>query len=402
MRRLLIALAVLVVAVVAIVLVTSRGGDEPTGDTQRGLPGLPLRGSLARDKKAIDSAVAEWREDVAEDAEEEDDDADADERLRRALSPKPDDDIAVLWIGRTDERQEIAVLEHRGLLVLMRRPSAERGWFISARRVELAQDTRGALPLAVGDAVIVPERGDWRFVNASQGVGYEDRGDGLFWADGGIASDGFLVPTQPRGDRIAVYVTGIGPRVIREDAYPRFADALDGGYGRAVWQATRRTAETQEDERDELYADDAPAISVLWTGELPGQSRAALVLDGDGYAPRQAAALGYGEVPRPDDAEERDEGGAVSLGIGRTSDLIRTPDTFAAAAYTAFDDVPYLVLAGAGAVETLHALIGDQEVRRRGPLAVIDARRYEENLRADTVVFGRSASGNVIAPLLQR
>lgn len=403
MRRFLVGLAVLAIAIVAVVLVTSRGDEEAEGETERGRPGFSLRGSLKDDDAAIDAAVAEWREEIAEDEDEDDDGKDAGQRLREALEPEPDEDITVVWIGRADERQEIAILEHRGLAVLLRRRSAEDNWFISAQRVQDEQDTRGTLPVAVGDAIVVPDGGQWRFVNASYGSGYADTGDGLFWSTSGIDSDGFLIPTRPGADRIPVYVSGIGARVIRRDGYERFEQSLQDGYARAVWQAARDTTQRLEDEREEQpYPDDAPALSVLWTGRLPGWSRAALVLHGDQYDPLMAASLGYGEVPQADDAEERDEGGASSLGTGRTGDLIRTPDTFAAVAWTVLDDLPYLVLAGAGDVSTLHAFVGKEELRRRGPLAVVDGRRFDPKLRPDTVGFGRSASGNVVAPLQRR
>ena len=84
MRRLLIGLVFLTFVVIAVVFVTSRGDDEPKGETERGAPGFPLRGSLAGDTEAIDTAVAEWREETAEDAKEaeEDDDDDDDAETR--------------------------------------------------------------------------------------------------------------------------------------------------------------------------------------------------------------------------------------------------------------------------------------------------------------------------------
>ena len=50
-------------------------------------------------------------------------------------------------------------------------------------------------------------------------------------------------------------------------------------------------------------------------------------------------------------------------------------------------------------MKTLHALVGTQEVDRKGPLAIIDARRFDERARPDSVFFGRTAKGDVVAPL---
>ena len=290
----------------------------------------------------------------------------------------------------------------RGLLAQLRRPSADRSWFLDDERYPVEQDTRGNLPLGVGEAVVVPRGTDWRFVNASYGQGYVEAGDGLYRNAGGINSDGFLLPQRSGADRVPVYATGIGARVVRRDAYERFTAALDDGYARAIWLAARNTSSTLEERSDEAFADDAPALSVTWTGEVPGQEHAAVVVQGDDAAPRLAVALGYGETPRPEDATQEEEGNSISFGSARTPDFIREPDTFAAGAYTAFDNVPYLILAGGGPVETVHALVGKEEVSRKTPLAVIDARRFAPNTEVDTVVFGRTASGYAVAPLQQR
>jgi hypothetical protein len=58
-----------------------------------------------------------------------------------------------------------------------------------------------------------------------------------------------------------------------------------------------------------------------------------------------------------------------------------------------------LVLAAAGDVETAHALVGAQEVSRKGPIVVIDARRFDDGV--ETGFFGRTTDGAVVAPLRQ-
>ena len=60
------------------------------------------------------------------------------------------------------------------------------------------------------------------------------------------------------------------------------------------------------------------------------------------------------------------------------------------------------MLAGAGEVKTLHALVGPDGVRRTAPLAVIDARRFATEGGVDTVTFGRTADGEVVTPLQTR
>ena len=51
-------------------------------------------------------------------------------------------------------------------------------------------------------------------------------------------------------------------------------------------------------------------------------------------------------------------------------------------------------------VDTVHALVGDREITRRGPVAVLDARAFgEPGERPDTVIYARTAEGEVVAPL---
>ena len=104
--------------------------------------------------------------------------------------------------------------------------------------------------------------------------------------------------------------------------------------------------------------------------------------------------VGYGD--RPARSEDKDEG-TIRLGTAGRPPYGGDPNTFAAGAFTTFDNFPYLVLAGAGAVKTLHALVGKDEIDRKGPLAIIDARRFDEKTRPDSVFFGRTADGAVVA-----
>ena len=397
MRRLLIGLAVLVLAVIAIVLIASRG-EEPTGETERGSRGFPLRGSLADDAEAIDSAVAAWREEVAEDEAEEDDDGeDPDARARTARRPDPDDDIAVLWIGRVED-EDVAILQSQGGLLAQLTRREDRGsWFVGAERVRTENDFPGNVPIGVGDAVLTPASNEWRFVDAGYSGEYEDAGDGLLWSGSGNP-DGFVLPRRASSDGVPIYVTGVGGRLVRPEAYEAFTQALEQGYERAVYLAAERAAGDVSGDEEQLADDDPPALSVEWTGEVPGYEHAALVLQGDAFD-RRAAVLGYGD--QPERSEDKDEG-TVGLGTASRRRDVDTGDTFAAAAYGTLEDFPYLFLAGGGAVETVHALIGTEEIRRKAPLAVIDARRFDPKDEPDTVAFGRTASGSVVAPLRQR
>ncbi|MDA0171385.1 hypothetical protein OJ998_19960 [Solirubrobacter taibaiensis] len=400
MRRLLIGLVLLTAVCIVAVFIAARGDDDPKGDTERGAPGFPLRGSLAGDTEAIDSAVAAWREETAEDAEEEAEDEDEEDddatRERHARRPDAGDDVAVLWIGRVDEREEVAILESQaGLLAALTRRDSSAGWFVRSERLRGEDDFRGSVPIGVGDAIVTPARNEWRYVDAGYSSSYQDVGDGLLWADGSVGADGFVLPERAVSDRIPIYVTGIGGRFVRPEAYEAFTEALESGYERAVFLAAEQAAEMVQEESD-FVDDEPPALSVEWTGEVPGYEHAALVLHGDTTSPRRAVVVGYGD--RPARSEEKDEG-TIRLGSGGKPPYTGDPDTFAAGAYTAFDNFPYLILAGAGAVKTLHALVGTQEIDRKGPFAIIDARRFDEKERPDSVFFGRRADGVVVAPL---
>lgn len=400
LRRIVAALAFLAVVVVAIVVVTG-DDDKPEGETVRGLRGFPLRGSLADDTAAIDAAVAEWREEIVEGKEDDEDGDDAEERARAARRPDPDDDIAVLWVGRADDRDDVAILESRGLAAELERERGGKSWFLRGERLR-EEDFRGEFPIGVGESVVAPGGQTWRYVDAGFSSGYEEVGDGLFRDRGGLSADGFLLRDPPTGDLVPIHVTGVGGRVIRRDDYDAFAAALDDGFGRPVWLAAEQAADTLAEQDAVQAPDDPPPLAVVWTGRVPGYAHAATVLQGDSFGGTRSAALGYGETPgREDRSEDKDEG-ALSLGWARGDRRTREPNSFAAGTYTTLHDFPYLVLAGAGEVKTLHALVGPDGVRRTAPLAVIDARRFATEGGVDTVTFGRTADGEVVTPLQTR
>ena len=387
------------IVIVAIVLVKGGGGEDPKGETVSGLRGFPLRGSLANDQDAIDAAVKEWREEIADDEADEDEDDDGkdlEQRARDARRPDEDDDIAVLWIGRADEREDIAILESRGLAAeLERRPDGE-SWFLRSERLR-DEDSRGDFPIEVGESVIVPEGETWRYIDAGYSTGYEDAGDGMFRDGGGLSADGFFLPQRGNGDSVAIHITGVGGRALDPEDYDAFVAAIDGGYARPIWLAADRAEEALKDDERVSRPDDPPSLSLVWTGEVPSYKHAATVLQGNRISGPLSAALGYGETPGTEARSEDKDEGSVSLGTGQADRGPAPSDTFAAGAYTHLKDVPYLVLAGSGAVETVHAFVGDQEVTRKAPTAVVDARRFDSG--DNTVVFGRTRDGQVVAPL---
>jgi hypothetical protein len=361
MRRFLVGLAVLALAVVTIVLVTSGGDEDPTGETLRGLPGFPLRGSLAGDPEAIDGAVATWRTEI-EDGDEQPGD------------PEPDDPITVVWIGELPSGLYIAILESDGLLAELAR--FEDGWTV---RDERLRGWGNRSPIAINHSIVVPEGTDWAFRDAGPGDGFKDAADGLYSTDSSREEEGFLTASPATaGDRVPVYVVGGGAggaRGVPKASWSAFADALnDEGDRRAVWLAARALTDQAG---TPTYAGDPPALTVAWTGEVPGEEHAALVTQRDDTS--LGAALGYAV-----------EGG-LALGTGPAG------DTFAAGVYTEIDSRRSLVLAGGGDVETIEAQVGAVELRRDAPLAVIDARRFDDDV--DPVVTGRTRDGEIVAGL---
>src|SRR4051794_572919 len=299
-RRVLAVVVLLAIVIVAIVLVTGRG-EEPEGQTARGLRGFPLRGSLANDTEAIDAAVKEWRDEIAEDEaedEEDDDGKDAEHRARDARRPDEDDDVAVLWIGQVDEREDIAILESRGLAAELERRRGGGSWFLRGERLR-EEDFGGDFPIEVGESVLVPEGETWRYVDASYSSGYEDAGDGMFRDGGGLSADGFFLPRRGGGDTVPIHITNVGGGSLDPKRYEAFVAAVDGGFGRSIWLAANAATEALKDDQRVSRPDDPPPLSLVWAGAVPGYPHAATVLQGDTYAGPRSSALGYGETPGP-------------------------------------------------------------------------------------------------------
>ena len=188
----------------------------------------------------------------------------------------------------------------------------------------------------------------------------------MFRDGGGLSADGFFLPRRSGGDTVPIHITNVGGRSLDPKRYDAFVAAVDGGFGRSIWLAANAAAEALKDDERVSRPDDPPPLSLVWTGGVPGYPHAATVLQGDTYAGPRSAALGYGETPGPEARSEDKDEGSVSLGTGGGDRRARTPETFVAGAYTQLKDVPYLVLAGSGATETLHAFVGDQDVSPQG------------------------------------
>jgi hypothetical protein len=305
----------------------------------------------------------------------------------------------VLWAGNVDRYTDVAILHSADLVAaLERRPDG--AWHVVGETLHDRFDADG-VPIGAGDWILTPA-GQWRAVRVGRGSGPEEVADGLFRAEG-VGDEGFVLPDGERGGgRLGLYVVDAGGRSIDADALAGLESAIADGQGRAVWRAAdaaqRPLTEELEDgtARRELQA--APRLEVVWTGEVEGRPHAAVVAQASAY--RRALALGFGDVPAEDAiddeaARDADKAGGELLGYGDTVRGGAARGIFAGA-YVELDNFTYLVLAGRG-VASLHALVGDREITRRGPVAVLDARAFDPE--AETVLYGRGADGSVVAPL---
>ena len=402
--RVAAAAAVAVAVLVLLAVVLLRGGDEK-GEIVRGAShrGFPLRGSLAKDDDAIAGAVDRWREVVAKRSESDDD--------TTFHGPDADDDVTVLWAGRVGERDTV-MLEGGDLVAELTR-QGQLGWGVAGTSLRDSDETPD-VPVAAGHSIVVPDDGaPWQYVNADR----FSSGDALI-ADGLVSiinstPKGFVIPERADAasdGQTEIYLAGIGGRLLTS---PRdFADlrkALTGGDARAVWLAAhasqRRLTELAEDDPQRALRAPQP-LRIVWTGKLPKRPHAAIVEQGRFSA--QSVALGHGEAAGEQDTNEDATEGEILLGFG-TGGLSGSNRGAAvgsnrggavvAGSFISLDDVPYLVLAGIG-VKTIHALVGDREIVRSGPAAIIPAAPLARTgTPPDTVIYGRAADGDVIAPL---
>ncbi len=257
-----------------------------------------------------------------------------------------------------------------------------RDWYASGESSRDSDRTTG-MPVGTSNFVVVPTGERWRSVDASDSSGLSEVGDGLFSVSSS-EQEGFVLPESGAGsgdDQVSIYVAGVGGRFMSPEAFAGLEDALAAGYARALWAATDEAQRNVDNEVKRLPTvprelRTPPPLEVVWTGRLPDHPQAAIIAQGRGRA--QALALGYAAPPDEEDSNDDFIVGAQLLGFGdpgRSS--FDASETAVAGEYVELDDVPYLVLAGTG-VETLHALVGDREVSRRAPAAVIDARPFAQ------------------------
>jgi len=396
--RVAAAAAVAVLVLLAVVLL--RGGDDDRGrkgEIVRGAShrGFPLRGSLAKDDDAIAGAVDRWRQVVAKRSESDDD--------RTFHGPDANDDVTVLWAGRVGERDTV-MLEGGDLVAELTR-QGQLGWGVAGTSLRDSDGTRD-VPVAAGHSIVVPDDGArWQYVNADR----FSSGDALI-ADGLVSTisstpRGFVLPERADAasdGQTEIYLTGIGGRLLASPhAFADLRKALTGGNARAVWLAAnagqRYLTELAEDDRRRALRAPQP-LRIVWTGKLPKRPHAAIVEQGRSSA--QSVALGHGEAAGEQDANEDATEGENLLGFG-TAGLSGSNrgGAVVAGSFISLDDVPYLVLAGIG-VKTIHALVGDRELVRSGPAAIIPAAPLARTgTPPDTVIYGRAADGDVIAPL---
>ena len=404
-RFVVAAIAVLAAGFVVVLLMRGDEEERPAGQITEGGAGFELRGSLASDEAAIAAAVSAWRDRPEKEVDDDDEAANDSPDPLTGRRPEEDDDVAVLWAGNVDRYTDVAILHSAELVAaLERRPGGE--WHVEGETRHDRLDTPG-LPLSAGDWILTPD-GQWRGVRVGRGIGPKEVADGLFRADG-LDDEGFVLPEDRGRERLGLYVVDAGARLIEPRALTALEAAIADGQGRAVYQAAYAAERplTEELERGtatrELMA--PPMLEVLWTGRLEGRPHAAVIAQASAY--RRSLALGFGEVPsdeqveRTETEEERDadKAGSALLGYGR-ADLGRGGQRGPfGGAYVELDEFPYLVVAGRD-VASLHVLVGDREITRRAPVAVLDARAFgEPGERPDTVIYARTAGGEVVAPL---
>ena len=400
------AIAVLVAALVVVLLLRGYGEEErPDGRISEGGAGFALRGSLASDEAAIDAAVSAWRDRPEKKADDDDEAANDTPDPLAGRRPESDDDVDVLWAGNVDRYTDVAILHSAEVVAaLERRPDGE--WHIEDEVRHERLDT----PVCRSASATGSSRpdGQWRGVRVGRGLGPKEVADGLFRADG-LDDEGFVLPEDRGGERLGLYVVDAGARLIEPRALEALEAAIADGQGRAVYQAAYAAEQplTAEAERGtatrELMA--PPMLEVLWTGRLEGRPHAAVIAQESAY--RRSLALGFGEVPtdeeveRAETEEERDadKAGSELLGYGRAELGRGGRRGLFGGAYVELDRFPYLVVAGRD-LASLHVLVGDREITRRGPVAVLDALAFgEPGKRPDTVIYGRTAGGEVVAPL---
>jgi hypothetical protein len=374
---LLLGTAALVVIVVAAVLVT-RGGNGPSPTVERGDgAAFPLRGSLADDRGAIDAAIDAWKDGRG---------AGADSRFARMSKA----DIHVLYAGKAGER-DVVIVRQGSRVIAMHNP-LDRGWVVGAAREDF--DAFDESPLAIDDAVLLPA-GDWTYLPLRRGGSAPRTVDGLIGAGSAYGSldDGLIVEgsAPPRTRLGKVFDPKAGLFGVDTANYRTIMDAA-----RHPGRLTAIHAALVDDGLDEQpRSTHVRSLEVLWTGRVAGAREAAVVARDDPHR------LGLGVVEDPDDLVSS----AASVDLGsRLAPLgahgrERPHEAYVGAAYVppGGNEPTSLVAAATGKAKTIEFLVGDRRFSRPGPVAVVPV--DWDAATTDAVVFGRTAGGEVIAPL---
>jgi hypothetical protein len=286
--------------------------------------------------------------------------------------------------------------------------TGQLGWGVTGTSVRDPKET-SEMPVAAGHSIVLPDDGErWQFVNAGRFGSSEGLiGDGLL-STNDSSPEGFVLPEQAPSaadGQAEVVLTGLGGRLLSPRSLTDLRTALKDGFARALWRAAeagqRPLDELAEDDRQQSFLREPQRFSIVWTGKLPARPRAAIVSQGRDAA--QSVGLGYGKVGGEQDTNYDPKEGNALLGFGAAGlSGSNLEGAAVAGAFVDLDDLPYLVLAGTG-VKRLHALVGDRELVRSGPAAIIPATSLARTgTPPDTVIYGRAENGDVIAPLASR
>ena len=263
------------------------------------------------------------------------------------------------------------------------------GWVVGDAKAGF--DAVDGSPVVIDGAVLLPAAGDWTYLPLRDRDTPPQTADGLISEGSAYSGDvdpGFVVegPVPQRDEITKVYDTVAG--MFRVDAanHRRIVDAArEPGLLMAI-HAALAGGETEATDPSGFRTFD-----VLWTGKLAGVPQAAVVARSD---PRR---LGLGLVDDTDGFVSS----AVSLSLGdRAGPLGRRRDGSVGAAYVVGDDhqPQTLVAATTGPVDRMEFLVGARRFTRPGPVAVVPV--DWDPATTDAVVLGRTAGGDVIAPLV--
>jgi hypothetical protein len=408
-RRLLGALALALILVVAVVVFARGSSDdyELTVTNGADVAGFPLRGDLARDSTAIRAAAEGW---LADDAREDED--------NQVLDHDDDVELRALWAGRLHGRTAVILAADRDAALL----ELGSGDEFDVKDVQPIRAADQPAVVTFDEAVLVDARADPVFMTA--GARENDVGplDGLWTTTGKHAGsglpDGVLVlrggmlrfgSTRDRTGPVAVVVSDHssvwlvdaalqaklmpGTETFPPPAYQRFVAATSFAAvdGQTQWERSFHPPEVRL-VQDRTLPVLGPTM-VLTAERRSGRDR-------------MLAAHGGSTVAGKDEAEPLDLGNDGNDGYGaRSSD----GPAFAAALVDRATELlpdlaPAVLVAGSAEIETIEVLTGRGRLTRRGPVAVITLPEVtgepasKPPAYGDFAVLGRTRDGTVVVP----